>query len=62
MPKYFKPKPAHRLNEEQSNKRKKLFFDKRVKHVLNCETCDTPITLAEFKRNHGECDMCANNN
>lgn len=51
-----KQKEPH--SEEQLKKRNKLFFDARVKHILNCDSCDTPITLSESKRNHGLCDDC----
>jgi hypothetical protein len=58
MPKYYKPKEKHDRNEAFNNKRKKLFFDKRVKSIVNCSACDTPITKNEAKRNGGLCDNC----
>jgi len=62
MERYYKPKPKREFNEDHANKRKKLFFDKRVKSVVNCSECDAPITLAESKRNGGICDDCAGKN
>ena len=59
MPKYYKPKETREHDEEYNSKRKKLFFDKRVKSVVNCTECDCPITKSEAKRNGGLCDACA---
>jgi hypothetical protein len=56
---YYKPRERREFTDDQKTKRKKLFFDKRVKFILNCSECDTPVTQAEFKRNGGVCDNCA---
>jgi formylmethanofuran dehydrogenase subunit E len=59
MQKYYKPKPKYADEEVYAKKKKKLFFDKRVKSVVNCDECGAPITQAEFKRNGGVCNDCS---
>jgi hypothetical protein len=59
MLKYYKPKEKPERTERQVSKRKKLFFDKRVRHILECDNCGIAITLAESRRNGGICDDCA---
>lgn len=59
--KFYKPKVKHTQSEAQSDKRKKLFFDKRVKNIVECSSCFSPITVSEAKRNNGLCDECAAN-
>jgi hypothetical protein len=59
MSKYYKSKEKLEYTSEQKEKRKKLFFDKRVRSIVNCAECDDPITLKESKRNGGVCDNCA---
>ena len=58
--KYYKQKEKHEFSEDHAAKRRKLFFDKRVKSILNCDLCDGPLTLAESRRNGGICDECTN--
>lgn len=58
MPKYYTPKEKHERTEEYNKKQKKLFLDKRVKSIVNCNDCGNPITLNESKRNGGVCDTC----
>lgn len=58
--KYYKPKEKVEKTDEQRAKRKQLFFDKRVKFILECDECGTPITQAEYKRNQGLCNACVN--
>ena len=59
MPKYYKPKEKCAHDEDYNNKRKKLFFDKRVKSIVNCTECDFPITNNEAKKNNGLCNCCS---
>ena len=54
-------KKKHETPEEPKSKQRRLFFDKRVRHILKCDSCSAPITLAEAKRNHGLCDDCTKN-
>lgn len=57
--KFYKPVKQHEPTEEQAARRKKLFLDKRVKHVMICDNCGGPLTQAEARRNGGVCDTCA---
>lgn len=61
MSKYYKTKEKYEYNDEQTSRRKKLFLDKRVKCILNCDECSGPMTVAESHRNGGICDNCADN-
>jgi hypothetical protein len=58
MSKYYKQKEKHEFSDEQTSRRKKLFLDKRVKYVLNCNECDGPLTQSESRRNGGICNNC----
>jgi hypothetical protein len=58
--KYYKPKEKQEKTDEQRARRRQLFFDKRVKSVLECDECGMPITQAEYKRNQGLCNTCSN--
>jgi hypothetical protein len=56
----IKARVKRELTDKQIATRKKLFYDKRVRHILECEDCGTAITLAESRRNGGICNDCLN--
>lgn len=42
--------------------RLQLLSDKRVKVIVSCKKCKTPITGTKSKRNKGLCDDCTPKN
>jgi hypothetical protein len=43
---------------KEKERKKNLFFDKRVKHIVNCDLCKSPISKNKSQKNSGYCDLC----